>query len=37
MVARLLNNTWDGTFKPPQELADYLPKTHEAAREMYSK
>ncbi|CAB4023974.1 Hypothetical predicted protein, partial [Paramuricea clavata] len=37
MVSSFLNSTWEGRYKPPQELVDHMPKTDEAARKKYLK
>ncbi|CAB3984033.1 15-hydroxyprostaglandin dehydrogenase [NAD(+)]-like [Paramuricea clavata] len=37
MTTSLLNDTWEGRLKPAQEIADYMPKNDDEAREMYLK
>ncbi|CAB3992720.1 Hypothetical predicted protein [Paramuricea clavata] len=37
MVTGILNSVWEGRYKPPQDLFDSMPKTHEAALKIYLK
>jgi hypothetical protein len=37
MMTSFLDETWEGRLKPAQEIAAYIPKNDEEAREMYLK